>query len=502
MKVCFFLQRRWAMIGHAMATHIKELHPETEFCAFVGMRPSLDFLKSQKDIDYTALLLEEDIHKRIKDEVIDYEYLARIEKEYGIPNLWPHLYVDRVIMNGQLVREYPFNHPSLSYEDILLRVQVTAKAIIAFLDKEKPDALVISVIGSVGSSLLYFIAKKRGIQCITLELARIGNKMVFSEDYKNFTWVKKYFEEISTGRVSPEAEAAKEYVVQFRDRPMPYRKEAAPTFNNQALRKANIEFLKPEKLIKSIVWHSKTLLSDLRKDDRDYTDVLIWWLMWDKLKRKTRGLIGYSDLYSDIQANENYAYFPLHYDPEMSTLLYAPYYTDQAQVVKAVARALPIDMFLYVKEHPGMVGYRTRDFYKEILKVPNIKLIRPDLNGSELLKNTKITLTITGSGGWESILLKKPVITFGDVFYNDVPGVKRCRGYEELPYLIKEQLQDWKHNEKSLVDFVSALLEESIPGDYIHLWVNSDSYEEIRNDEGIKKLSEALTKKLDLQKNK
>jgi hypothetical protein len=224
--------------------------------------------------------------------------------------------------------------------------------------------------------------------------------------------------------------------------------------------------------------------------------------MWDKLKRKTRGLIGYSDLYSDIQANENYAYFPLHYDPEMSTLLYAPYYTDQAQVVKAVARALPIDMFLYVKEHPGMVGYRTRDFYKEILKVPNIKLIRPDLNGSELLKNTKITLTITGSGGWESILLKKPVITFGDVFYNDVPGVKRCRGYEELPYLIKEQLQDWKHNEKSLVDFVSALLEESIPGDYIHLWVNSDSYEEIRNDEGIKKLSEALTKKLDLQKNK
>ncbi len=490
------------MIGHAMATHIKELHPETEFCAFVGMRPSLDFLKSQKDIDYTALLLEEDIHKRIKDEVIDYEYLARIEKEYGIPNLWPHLYVDRVIMNGQLVREYPFNHPSLSYEDILLRVQVTAKAIIAFLDKEKPDALVISVIGSVGSSLLYFIAKKRGIQCITLELARIGNKMVFSEDYKNFTWVKKYFEEISTGRVSPEAEAAKEYVVQFRDRPMPYRKEAAPTFNNQALRKANIEFLKPEKLIKSIVWHSKTLLSDLRKDDRDYTDVLIWWLMWDKLKRKTRGLIGYSDLYSDIQANENYAYFPLHYDPEMSTLLYAPYYTDQAQVVKAVARALPIDMFLYVKEHPGMVGYRTRDFYKEILKVPNIKLIRPDLNGSELLKNTKITLTITGSGGWESILLKKPVITFGDVFYNDVPGVKRCRGYEELPYLIKEQLQDWKHNEKSLVDFVSALLEESIPGDYIHLWVNSDSYEEIRNDEGIKKLSEALTKKLDLQKNK
>lgn len=489
------------MIGHSIALHLKQTYSEVEFCALVGMRPSLEFLENQNEITYTSLLLEEDVHKQLSNETIDYEYLHALEKEYGIPNLWPYLYIDRVIMNGQLVREYPYDSPLLTYEEMLKRIQVTAKAIIAFLEKEKPDAIVISVIGSVGSSLFYHIAKKKGIKTINLELARIKNRIAFSEDYKTFSWVTKRFHEITDGRTSNKKEEAQKYLKEFRERPAPYHQQAAPTHNNQALRKANIQFLKPKKLAWSIHWHAKTLFKDFgRIVNSDYTDIFIWWTVWDKFKRKMRGLIGYNDLYGNVDTKERFAYYPLHYDPEMATMLYAPYYTDQIQLIKAIARSLPLDMKLYVKEHAAMVGYRPRSYYKELLKVPNVKLINPIVPGNNLARDAEITTTITGTGGLESLFFKKPVVTFGDVFYNDIPGVKRCRGYEELPYLIKEQLENWVHNESVLVDYISALLEDSVPVDYIDLWVKADNIEEIKNNDGIAKLADALAEKLTLKK--
>ncbi len=501
MKICFFLQRRWALIGHAMATHLNKNFADTEFCGLVSMRPSLKFLEEQKDVQYTSLLLEDDIHKKLFSEEIDYEYLRWLEKEYGTPNLWPHLYVDRVIMNGQLAREYPYNKALLSHEDMLRRIQVSAKEIIKFLNREKPDVVTISVIGSVASSLLYTIAQKRGIQTITIEVARIKNRMAFSETYKGFSWVTKRFEEIKDGRKSPEYEQAIKFLAEFRDRPAAYRKEADPSFNKQTARRANLYFLRPKHLLFSTAWHFKTLLKDIKKfKNADYTDIFIWWGTWDKVKRKTRGLVGFADLYTKSDEKERYAYYPLHYDPEMATLLYAPYYTDQAQVIKAVARSLPLDMKLYVKEHPAMVGYRTRKFYKEILGIPNVKLIAPTESGLELIKHAALTVTITGSGGWESILLKKPVITLGDVFYNDLSLVKRCHGYEELPYLVKTQLEDWKHDEQELISYVSALLEDSLPVDYMDLWVYADSKHDVVKDSGLEDFATLLGEKIGLAK--
>lgn len=496
MKICFFLQRRWVLIGHSIACNLKKNFPDTEFCAFVGMRPSLEFLEQQKDIPYTSLLLEEDIHKKLYDEKLDLAYLRDLEKEYGIPNLWPYIYYDRVILSGQLVREYPHDKAFLSYEGMMKRVQVTAKSVIEFLDREKPDVLVFSVIGSIGSSLLYNIAKKRGIKTINIELTRIHNGIAFSENYKTFTWVKKRFAEIEKGQSSPRREDAKKFLAEFRDRPAPYHQQFA-VFKKQANRRANLAFLAPNKLIRSMGWHFTTFFKDLKKrKNSDYTDVFIWWIIWDKLKRKCRGLVGYSDLYSVINPNDRYAFYPLHYDPETATMLYAPRYTDQIHLIRQIARSLPLDMKLYVKEHPGMMGYRPRSFYKTLLNIPNVALVPTQENGFDLARNAELTTTITSTGGWESVLLKKPVITFGDVYYNDIPGVKRCHSFEDLADLVKEQLEEWEHNEDQLVNYISALLEESVPVDYYDLWLKAETETEVMKNEGISELARSLAEKL------
>src|SRR3989344_3581529 len=182
-KGCFFLQRKFAPIGNVIAGHLRQ-YGVTEFCAYATPRTAYNWLATPKIVPYTKILLDEDIYKKHQQEKLDWDYLNWLEKEYGIPNLWPYLYIDRVIMHGQLIREYPHDQPLISYEEMLKTLQVTAKEIIKFLKEEKPDFLFISVIGSLASLLLYQISKKMGVQTIVLGYTRIKNGIILTEDYK------------------------------------------------------------------------------------------------------------------------------------------------------------------------------------------------------------------------------------------------------------------------------------------------------------------------------
>lgn len=499
MKICFFLQRRFTPIGVALAHEILEKHPGTTFCSYVDTETRLMFLKEQTATPFTAFLVEEDIHKKMSEEKIDIGYLEWLEKEYGIPNLWPYLYVDRVMMNGQLLRDYPYDTPLLSYEEMLKKLQVTAKAIIGFLETEKPDAVVTSVIGSVGSMFLYHIAKKKGIQTLHIEFARIGNRIALTEDYNTFSWVQSRFTELQNGSPSSERAAAKKFITEFRSAPAPYDAETSVDFYNTS-RLKNLNFLHPKNLFHSIAWHIATLFKDLaRIKNTDYTHVFIWWSTWDKIKRKVRALRGYQEFYFDHRTyTGKYAYYPLHIEPEIAMLLYAPFYTNQLELIRATARSLPIGMLLFVKEHPGMLGYRTRAYYKEMTKIPNVRLISPGVPGNQLAQGAALTVTITSTSGWESLLLQKPVITFGEVFYNDIPGVLTCRNFEELPYMVKKQLEEWQHNEQDLENYVSALLEDSVDVYFADMWNRAAPLDEIQNDQGIKDLAHLFAKKIGL----
>ena len=63
---------------------------------------------------------------------------------------------------------------------------------------------------------------------------------------------------------------------------------------------------------------------------------------------------------------------------------------------------------------------------------------------------------------------------FGDVFYNKLSMVKHCKTPEELPFLIKECLRNFKHNEEELINFLSAILEESVNIDFLDLWLKKE----------------------------
>lgn len=465
------LQRRFAYVGHAVARTLKERYGVSDFCGYVYTRQSAEFLKRQSDISYGTLLIDSEVHERYKTEPLDHDYLAGLERRIGLPSLWPYLAVDRVLMSGQLVREYPHDECRYTHEELLRILQVHAKALERMLDEEKPDFLFCSVIGGVGAMLLFHLCKARGIKIVLLNTGCVLDRWLISETYDSFTGVDDLFtNERERLLRSPAAEEARAFLKAFREKPIPYLKTTTPQMQPVS-RKKQFKFLNPKKGWASLTTWLREIHTSLHDPSRhDYDYIGPWNYVRDLMKRKARNLVGANDLYDAFDPNDSFAFFPLQYEPEISLLLQAPYYTDQAHLIRQIAKSLPVQMKLYVKEHPLMAEFRPRTFYKAIKKMPNVKLISPTVSGYEILPHTKLVLTVTGTTAWEGTFLKKPAIVFGHWFYTSLPFLPRCSEIEELPKLIRQQLNDFRYDEETLVAFLAAIFEDSIEVDLYDVW--------------------------------
>jgi hypothetical protein len=135
-------------------------------------------------------------------------------------------------------------------------------------------------------------------------------------------------------------------------------------------------------------------------------------------------------------------------------------------------------------------------YYKEIKKIPNVKLINPIITSFEILPYAKLVATITGTAGWEACLFKKPVITFGDVLYNKLSFVKNCRTPEQLPFIAKEQIENFKYDEEELLCLIAALFGESATVPLQYLWEQETEMDKKKL--GLEPLAELLANKLSL----
>jgi len=161
---------------------------------------------------------------------------------------------------------------------------------------------------------------------------------------------------------------------------------------------------------------------------------------------------------------ERFCFYPLHHDPDMATLVYAPYFRGQLDIIRNISYSLPAEMKLYVKEHPVSVGYRAPGFYESIKANANVRLVHPSVNTFDLLPKAEIVFTITGTVGWEAILHERPVIVFGDTFWDTFDLVRRVHDLTTLPDVVDEIVKQWKPDRALLLKFVTAYRETLRPG--------------------------------------
>lgn len=484
MKACFFLQRNYAFLGHAIILELKELGVQ-EFCAYSYPMWAVNFLRTQTDIKYTDILVDEEVIKDYKNEVIDYDFLKKMEDEYGDPNLARFIFLDRFIMADYPQKSYSYDR-TVSYEDALRMLQLRFRAVINFLEKEKPDVVVFSAIALMSSTILYTVAKKKGIKTLQVATTRVGDLISVMTDHEEYGPILKIFERNLSGNTKEEYfKKASDYVIQFRENPKKYL--TTPLFKSPGPVTRSVRaFLFFLTVIRNYYF------TELRFD---YAAQTPWNYFKERFLKVMRRWRGYSDLFEAPTTGEKYIFYPLHLEPESSISLLAPFYENQIALVRNIALSAPSGHKIYVKEHPHMVDVRPRGYYRQLLNIPNVRLIDPKISSFELIKNSSLITTITGTAGWEAVILKKPVITFGNCFFNIFSGVIKSENPEQLPFLIKNQIDNSKYNENEVVSYLAAVFEDSVSSDLYNMWSNTP-YRKLIEGRMAKGLAEYLYRKM------
>ena len=146
--------------------------------------------------------------------------------------------------------------------------------------------------------------------------------------------------------------------------------------------------------------------------------------------------------YSEIKPDQNYVYFPLHNANEYSTQVQGTMWINQLSIIEALAKSIPFDWKVVVKEHPGMLldrGVRPVSFYKEIKKYSNVVLIPTDTSSNKAISNAQAVVTIVGTTGWEAIMRGKPVIAFEENMFDAVGLSRKCTDFKELSRAIHDE---------------------------------------------------------------
>ncbi len=135
---------------------------------------------------------------------------------------------------------------------------------------------------------------------------------------------------------------------------------------------------------------------------------------------------------------EKYIYFPLHYQPECTSLPMGGYYYDQQLVVQMLSKYAPDDVKIYVKPHPNRSWLADKDFYMEIIKNKNVCLISPKENSYDLIDNALAIASLTGTSIIEALVREKPVLMFGYYIWQYSPGVFHCISNQDVEFAMNK----------------------------------------------------------------
>ncbi|MGJ3493156.1 capsule biosynthesis protein [Piscirickettsia salmonis] len=190
-----------------------------------------------------------------------------------------------------------------------------------------------------------------------------------------------------------------------------------------------------------------------------------------------------------------YIYFALHYQPEMTTVPLGGVYADQFLAIQLISKALPKNMKLYIKEHPAIYKKRNpsgrfTEFYKKIAALPNTQIVPQTLSSFKLIEKSQAVATITGTAGWEALFLNKPVLVFGNIFYQHCPGAYPIHSYECIQKAMDTIfLHKQKPKQQSLIKFLKILDDKTKNGvvDFTYLNTSLTNKEQL-----IKQLSLSL----------
>ncbi len=374
------------------------------------------FFQNQSLVDFKKIWFFHDNIKKTQLEP-DLDYLSDFEKKYGI-NLWKLAINERFFYKHN--RFYKFKK-----QEILSILEQEIKFFEFMLDEIKPDFFLTYDPPFHHQKLLLELCKSKGIQVLSICGAGIENKVVLTADGGTFeldSQNKNYFDitKINQNQKNSYDLAVHKYL----------KHRETGIFNKLKALKDYLFNFDSELINSNFMYYGKNK-SKVIKDSINL-----------EIKRRKNFNFLQKLSISDPNLNIPFVYFPMNVDEEMNILHYAPFFTNQIEVIRYIAKSIPIDYVLYVKEHIAskLRGWQDPDYYSEIMEIPNVILINPFFENNTLVKNSKLLFGIRGTTPLKALKYGKPSIVFGDQPFQILPSIFKIKSLDFLPELIHKAL--------------------------------------------------------------
>lgn len=391
---------------------------DIDFYAIIDSPTSLnDFFEKQSLINVTKKWY---LHSHIsKNFTIDENFLPSIEKKYEL-NLW------KITLNERLFYRF-FDFYKFSRKEILSIEEQIIRLYEKILDDIKPDYLMIKLPHLHHQDLLIKICRKKGIKILMLNLSLIGPGSLLMQNSNKYDEIEN-FDSTSFNMMSFEQCNS-------------FLKGTKENMTRTAIKEKKIN-------LKILRIFFKFLFSNNNKINTNYDYYgrtklkVIRYEINQLIKKFFRKKFIDQNLKMNVDLSTPFIYFPLNVDMERAILMDAPYYTNHVETIRSVAKSIPINYLLYVKEHPAQImrDWRQIREYKDILEIPNVIFLHPNFPTEKLYENCKAVISIAGTSGFEAAVFKKPSIILTDLRYDFLPSISKCKSLEYLPEIIQESI--------------------------------------------------------------
>ncbi len=420
------------------------------------------------------------------DAKFDYESninLIREFENYSGKSIWKMIAADRAIGWHDDLGNYGTYIEKCYRSDrkyLINEVACSIREMSAMFNDFKPDIFIpAKAMGDVSVFILEALCIKSGVEYILPEYSRVSNlyrisncimdlspvitndfhTLMISEEINSNKRGAKLFDEMTTNSKNIQSfdkDFMKTYNLAERNN----------IFNSYNLLKKFIYAISSDlfhfikkciKLIKkpsfkfSTIWHKFKLSLTLRSQKFSNSRVVL-----DK---------SFGEL---PERQQKYLYFPLYNIPEYSSNFMSTMWVDIVSVIGILAKSVPIDWIIVVKEHPTSIVYnfREKNFYDKISRIPNV-IFAPVLSDSkQLISNAELVFVTVGTSGWEAILNGVPVLSPVENFWDCMQLSRKSSDIESLHDDIKQAVTDnnkinQAERRKRVACFLEALIKNS-----------------------------------------
>ena len=451
-KIIFWMNDALSFVG--VPKTLQEKYGFEIFGIFDVTDKSKKFLTKQKIINFSKIWFFHDHIYKINKKP-DREYLKSIEKKYKVD-------LGLLASNERFFNKFNQFY-KFSPDEILLILEQECKLFEKILDEVKPDFLITPMTTLHNNHLFYEICKARKIRILMIRASFLTSKYVISEEFhligelNNAKYNFESFEDAQTFLKDYDSNVKLEMEL-----------NSLSTSSKIIYFKAILKFLfsKNTNTKTHFTYYGRTKFTVLVKT------------VYDILKTKYRRFFINKNLIRTIESEKPIIYFPLQIEPERSLLITAPKYTNQIQVIRDIVNVLPKGYELYVKEHPMSIirSWHSVSFYKEIMSLPNTKLIHPSVKSKDIIKKSSLIITISSTTGIEATFYKKPSIIFSDLDFSIISSVHKIKSINELSsaietYLKKDVRLSDLNNYINLIDANSFVLNwDSLDVEFDHIF--------------------------------